>query len=110
MKIKKLNNMVKGWFMGNFTPTAYRTKDVEVAVKKYKAKEKETTPHYHKLATEITLIISGKVRLNKKIYSEGDIIIIEPFEPVKEFIAIKDTVTVVVKIPGANDDKYPLVE
>jgi len=60
MRIENLENMIKGWFVGNFTPTAYRTNDVEVAIKKYQAGEKEEW-HYHKIATEITVILSGCV-------------------------------------------------
>ena len=36
MKIKYLDDMTKGWFVGNFEPTVLNTEDVEVAVKKYK--------------------------------------------------------------------------
>lgn len=40
-----------------------------------------------------------------KIYSEGDIVIIEPGEATS-FEAIEETANVVVKIPGVNNDKY----
>ena len=29
MKIMKLNDMKQGWFVGDFEPTAYKTKDFE---------------------------------------------------------------------------------
>ncbi|GIU68974.1 MAG: hypothetical protein KatS3mg002_0210 [Candidatus Woesearchaeota archaeon] len=64
--------------------------------------------HYHKIATEYTVITKGKVKMNGKIYEKDDIIVIEPNE-VTDFLALEDTTTVVVKIPGANNDKY-LVE
>ena len=35
MKTARLDEMTKGWFVGNFFPTLYRTNDVEVAVKRY---------------------------------------------------------------------------
>ena len=104
MKSDKLTNMVKGWFVGNFEPSLYKTNDVEVAIKRYKAGNFEEA-HYHKIATEITVIIGGEVKMGKNIYKEGDIIIIEPNETV-DFLAITDAVTAVVKIPGANNDKY----
>lgn len=96
--------MVKGWFVGNFEPTALLTKDVEVAVKKYKAGDYEPA-HYHKIATEITVITDGEVRMNGVTYSSGDIILIEPNQAT-DFLAITDVITTVVKFPGANDDKY----
>lgn len=104
MKTAHLEQMVKGWFVGDFEPTLIKTEDVEVAVKKYRAGDFEDI-HYHKLATEITVIVSGRVRMNGKEYSEGDIIVIEPFEAT-DFLALEDTVNTVVKYPGAKDDKY----
>ena len=37
MKTEKLSNMVRGWFVGDFEPSVYRTNAVEAAVKSYKA-------------------------------------------------------------------------
>ena len=96
--------MVKGWFVGNFEPTALLTQDVEVAVKNYKAGDYEPA-HYHKIATEITVIADGEVRMNGVTYSSGDIILIEPNQAT-DFLAITDVITTVVKFPGAKDDKY----
>lgn len=104
MRVEKLQNMIMGWFVGNFEPTTYKTNDVEVAIQKYKAGDYEKE-HFHKIATEITVIVSGEVTMNKKRYKEGDIIIIEPSETA-DFLAITDATTAVVKIPGANNDKY----
>ena len=104
MKIAKLDDMVKGWFVGNFNPTLLKTNDVEVAVKEYKKGDKEEK-HYHKIATEITIIVSGRVKMNGIEYSKGDIIVIEPNE-VTDFEALEDTVNTVVKFPGVNNDKY----
>ena len=62
--------------------------------------------HFHKIATEYTVIISGKVSMNGKVYSAGDIIIMEPGEAT-DFLCLEDgTTNVVVKLPGANNDKY----
>ncbi len=105
MKTAKLDDMIKGWFIGNFEPSLCKTNDVEVAVKKYNKGDFEDK-HYHKIATEYTLIISGRVRMNNKEYKEGDIIIMEPYETT-DFECLEDnTVNVVVKLPGANNDKY----
>ena len=41
------------------------------------------------------------------IYGEGDIIVVEPGEAT-DFEALEDAMNVVVKIPGANNDKYLL--
>lgn len=108
MNVANLDQMVKGWFIGNFQPTLYATNDVEVAVKYYRAGDAEGT-HYHKIATEYTVIISGEVRMNGVIYHAGDIVVMEPGETAN-FEALSDAVNVVVKIPGANNDKYIVEE
>ena len=104
MKQAKLSHMKKGWFVGNFDPTVYKTNAVEVAIKHYKKGTIENE-HYHKLATEITVIISGRVMMNDAVFSDGDIILLDPMEPA-DFHVLADTVTAVVKLPGTNDDKY----
>ncbi len=106
MRILKLENMLKGWFVGNFEPTALQTNDVEVAVKEYPAEYKEAA-HFHKIATELTAIIRGRAKVNGVVLDPGDICVMEPGE-LGEFETLEPTVTVVVKIPGANDDKYVL--
>lgn len=105
MKTAKISDMVKGWFIGNFEPTLHKTNDCEVAVKYYKKGDKESA-HYHKIATEFTCIISGKVKMNGVEYKAGDIVIMEPGD-ITDFECLEDnTSNVVVKIPGASNDKY----
>ena len=106
MELEKYNldDMFKGWFIGNFEPSLFKTNDVEVGVKKYKAGDYENA-HFHKIATEFTVIISGEVKMNGVVYKENDIIKIVP-NVVTNFKAITDVITVVVKLPGANEDKY----
>jgi len=105
MKHHRLEDMVKGWFVGDFSPVAFRTPGVEVAVKSYAAGDREDK-HHHKIATELTLIVSGVVRMLDQIWSAGDIVTIEPGEATV-FEALTDTVTVVVKLPSVAGDKYP---
>jgi quercetin dioxygenase-like cupin family protein len=104
MKKANLKDMVKGWFVGDFSPALIKTEKVEVAVKEYKKGDREER-HYHKIATEITVIASGKVRMNGVDHNKGDILVIEPSEST-DFEALEDSITVVVKYPGASNDKY----
>jgi len=106
MKIEKLSTMTGGWFIGDFTPTLLPTQNVEVAVKKYHSGQFEKK-HFHKIAKEFTVIISGIVEILGVKYEEGDIIVVEPYESI-DFKAITDVTTLVVKIPGAKNDKYIL--
>lgn len=105
MKTAKLQDMTKGWFIGNFVPSLCRTNDVEVAVKEYKNGDREAR-HHHKIATEYTAIIRGRVRMNDVEYGPGDIVVMEPNETT-DFECLEDgTINVVVKLPGASNDKY----
>ena len=96
--------MVNGWFVGNFEPTVLSTNDVEVAVKRYEKNDYEER-HFHKVATEITMVVEGKIEMNGSVYQSGDIITIDPFTAT-DFRALTNVITVVVKHPGANNDKY----
>ncbi len=104
MRHAKLADMVKGWFVGDFAPTVARTGDCEVAVKHYRAGDHEGT-HHHRVATEITVIVSGEVEMLGRTWSAGDIVVIEPGEATS-FTALTDATNVVVKLPGAGNDKY----
>lgn len=104
MELSKLDDMIRGWFVGGFEPTLFKTTDVEVAVQRFKSGEKEAA-HCHKIATEITVIVSGRARMAGKEIISGDIVKIAPGE-FTDFEALEDTVTVVVKLPGALNDKY----
>jgi len=104
MEKHNLNEMIGGWFIGNFEPSLLKTDNVEVAVKNYNAGDAEEA-HYHKIATEYTVILKGKVRMMGIEYSEGEILTILPMEST-DFLALTDVTTVVVKVPGASNDKY----
>ena len=104
MKFDNINNYVRGWIFGNFEPSLLKTNEFECSVKKYKAGDHELK-HHHKVATEYTIVISGKVKFNDVEYGPDEIIIIEPNESV-DFLCLEDAVNVVIKYPGAQNDKY----
>lgn len=104
MKTYRLEDMTGGWFVGQFSPTALHTDGAEVAVKSYPAGAYEEK-HLHKVATEVTLVLSGRVRMAGKEWVAGDIIVLSPGEAT-DFEAITDAVNVVVKSPGVLNDKY----
>jgi quercetin dioxygenase-like cupin family protein len=106
MEVHRIENMVKGWFIGNFDPSLFKTNDVEVGLKEYLAGDYEAA-HFHKIATEYTVIVSGEVEMNGIRYQKGSIIVIKPHEST-DFKAITNVTTMVVKLPGANNDKYSL--
>ena len=104
MKIYNLSEFTKGWIVGNFSPAVLVSENFEVAVKKYKSGDYEAL-HFHKKALEITVICSGKVKMNNQLFSEGDIIVIEQNEAT-DFYVIEDSITTVIKMPSITNDKY----
>lgn len=104
MKIERLEGMTKGWFVGNFMPTLYRTDEVEVAVKQYHAGDNEGR-HSHRIATEITVIVSGEAEMSGQRLTAGDIVLLEPGDS-SDFRALSDVITTVVKLPCVAGDKY----
>ena len=110
MKNDRLENMVRGWFVGDFSPTAFSTTACEVAVKKYRAGDSESR-HHHKVATEVTLVLSGSVQMGGRSWNEGDIVTLSPGEET-DFVAMADAITVVIKTPCVPNDKhlFPVVD
>jgi anti-sigma factor ChrR (cupin superfamily) len=104
MKVEKLDQFTRGWIVGGFEPTLYKTTDVEVAVQHFEKGVKEAS-HCHKIATEITVIVSGLAKMNGQIIEAGSVVKIEPGE-YTDFEALENTTTAVVKLPGALNDKY----
>ncbi len=102
----QLDDMVRGWFIGDFDPVAHRSGEVEIAIKHYLAGDAEPR-HVHKISTELTAVISGSIRMNDRELGAGDILTLEPGEPC-DFLAVSDAVVVAVKVPAAKDDKYPV--
>lgn len=104
MNIFKLNDMKEGWFTGNFLPSVYKTELFEVGIKIHK--KGDCWPvHFHKEAIEITLVIKGKVKIQNKIMSDGDIFVMYPYE-IADPVFLEDTHVVIIKTPSVIGDKY----
>ena len=107
MTVHRLEDMTKGWFVGDFEPTLFRSSDVEVAVKDYAAGASEER-HVHRVATELTAIVAGRVRMDGRDLERGDVVVVAPGEA-SDFLALTDATVVAVKLPAVPGDKY-LVE
>ena len=108
MKIIPISEMELGWFVGNFEPTAFKTKDVEVAYKIY-SKNENHTAHYHRIATEINYLVKGVLEVKNGsqwvLIKPGEIFIFDPYD-VAECKFITACEIVVVKVPSVKGDKY----
>lgn len=103
MRKKSLEEMIGGWFVGDFSPSIMSTPTFEVGVKSYKAGMKEPR-HVHHLATEITLLVSGRAIMAGAIMKPNDIVRLEPGEE-SAFEALEDCKLVVIKTPSISNDK-----
>lgn len=101
-----LEDFTKGWLVGDFDPSLIKTKEIEISIKKYKAGDKEKN-HYHKLATEYTIVISGKIKMMGKIYNTNDIITVNQ-NVENQFECLENCVLLVIKTPSIIGDKYEL--
>jgi hypothetical protein len=108
MRRHRLEDMVRGWFVGDFEPTAYRSSAVEIAIKHYVAGDAEPR-HVHKVATELTAVVAGRVRMDGRELGAGDIVELSPGDPC-DFLALTDAIVVAVKLPAVAGDKYPAPE
>jgi quercetin dioxygenase-like cupin family protein len=100
-----LDDMVRGWFVGDFEPSVLRMSAAEVAVQRFAAGDVEAE-HHHRAAVEITVIVSGRAVMCGREVTAGDILVLPP-GTATSFHAIEDTVTAVVKTPSVIGDKYP---
>lgn len=104
MKIFSIEDMIGGWFVGNFEPSAHKTSDFEVCYKVH-PKGEQWPAHYHKIATEINYIIRGTMTINGTMLTRGDVFVLEPYEvAVPEFL--EDCELIVVKTASVVGDKY----
>lgn len=108
MIIDDLKNMYRGWFVGNFDPSVYKTDQFEVGVL-FHPKGEKWPKHFHKEAVEINVLISGSMILNGKQLSSGNIFLIEKNE-IAEPEFLEDCTIVCVKSPSIPGDKYEVKE
>lgn len=99
-----VDNFIKGWLVGDFKPSIINSKDIEVGLKYYKKGDKETS-HVHKIITEYTIVVYGKIRMNDKVYYEKEIVEILP-NTSTDFESLEDSITLVIKSPSIPSDKY----
>ena len=105
MEICKVDDLIGGWFVDDFSPTAYRTQACEVSYKQHHAGE-SWPAHYHKIGDEINYLIEGSMTING-VTLEGPTIFVIPRGEIATPVFHTDVKLVVVKVPGAPNDKYP---
>ena len=106
MKRSSLNDTgARGWFIGDFPEAVYRTKNFEITYQKNP--RSQTASHIHKIAHEITLVISGRQICNGEMFGPGEICILEPGD-ISQIEYLEETEVVTVKVPSVPSDKHYL--
>ncbi len=104
MQIYDLHDFYRGWFIGDFLPSIYKTKDFEVALITHHQDE-DWPEHTHMLATEYNLLVEGKMTINGTLIKQNQIFVILPGEYSKaEFLT--DCKILCIKTPSVKGDKY----
>lgn len=96
-------DFTRGWFIGNFKPTLFERKDIEVGLLRHSKGEKWDF-HYHSKADEINILVQGKMILNGIQIGPGTIFVIYKNEiacPIFE----EDCKIVCIKVPSVQKDK-----
>ena len=106
VKVSELSDMHRGWFIGDFEPNVFRTKNFEVGYLKHSKGEKWDY-HYHAKSKEINYLAKGSLKINGKEIHIGQVFVFEPYSvSVPEFL--EDCEIVCVKVPSLPDDKIIL--
>lgn len=104
MDVYNIKNFINGWFIGDFNPSIFKNCFFEVAHHKHK-KGYIGQLHYHKIAEEVTYIVSGRLVADGKELTSGDMFVYHPKE-VSNVTFLEDTDLIVVKWPSVPTDKY----
>ena len=90
-----IDNMIQGWFVGDFTPSAFKTDKCEIAIKKYLEGDIEPL-HKHINADEIVCVLQGKVQIQDIEFKPSEISYVKVNEPTN-LIALEDSVCLFIK-------------
>ena len=104
VKKTTLSNMTRGWLIGDFEPSIYKTKDFEIAYLLH-PKGQEWPAHVHNKANEYNILIKGSMKINNEYIHEKEIFII-PKGMLTKAKFLDDCEILCIKIPSVPDDKY----
>jgi mannose-6-phosphate isomerase-like protein (cupin superfamily) len=104
MKRAHIDNMIRGWFIGDFEPSVYRTVGFEVGLMRH-TKQDGIRPHLHREVTEYNLVTRGRFVVNGESLGMGDIFIIEPGMAVVIEFLTEEVDVICVKVPSIPSDK-----
>ena len=99
----RIENYTRGWLIGDFEPSLFKTKNFEVAVISHHRDEKIPL-HYHSELEEYNVLLSGKMIVNNQELVEGDVFVLARKEVVNVTV-LEDSKVLCIKIPSIPEDK-----
>jgi len=104
IKSSHIQNMNRGWLIGDFTPSILRKKDFEIGYLHH-SKGEQWPAHIHKEADEINVLIRGKMIINNENIEEKDIFIIKKGMLTKPQF-LENCEILCIKVPSIPTDKF----
>jgi len=104
IKQNKLENMTRGWLIGDFTPSILKTDAFEIGYLKH-PKDQVWPAHVHKEANEYNILIKGKLIINNETIMQGEIFVI-PKNMLTSAKFLEDCEIICIKVPSLPIDKY----
>ncbi len=104
MRTANIKDFTKGWILGDFSPSFFRNPFFELGHHCHKAGE-PTTPHVHKVTTELNYIVRGELIASGKTLKAGDMWTYEANE-VSDVTFLTDVELIVIRWPSIPSDKY----
>ena len=105
MEIINCSNL-NGWFVGDFSPTIITSSKLEFGYKRI-LKNHSPDYHFHKIKTEYTILLEGKIFLefSKKIINPITCIKLNPFEKNDQYF-LEDSLILIINSPSIKNDKH----
>jgi quercetin dioxygenase-like cupin family protein len=104
---KNIKEFWRGWFIGNFEPSVFKTEQFEVGLLTHK-KGEVWPAHYHKIGTEFNVLISGHMTIADTEIYPGDVFYFNPGD-VADPTFHEDCQVLCVKTPSIPGDKYEVL-
>ncbi len=99
----RIDDFKFGWLVGDFEPSLFRTKEVEVSIKFLEEGTSEQM-HYQTVSKEATIVVSGTCRVGAFELSAGDVLVLPPMLSA-DFFARSACIIVAIKWPSIPSDK-----
>lgn len=106
MDVTQISKFTGGWFIGDFEPSLLQGAGFEASLKTHR-KDDAWPVHYHKVATEYNIVVSGRMTIQNVMLHAGDVFVLHPYE-IADPVFHEDTIIVCIKHPGTKNDKFEL--